>query len=76
MGKLKSAILWRFDMVIYRLFHWRWSKRLMNDPKLAYLFAEWSRGWAERSPVAAECQVEIKEAIDSYAVKMGWRLNG
>lgn len=33
-----SWLLWRFDMLVYRLFFWRWERRLINDAKLRAMF--------------------------------------
>lgn len=43
-------LIWKFDLLIYRLFYWRWLPRLKCDPDLAHLFAEYCRTWAEGNP--------------------------
>lgn len=41
----------RLDMLMYRLFYWRWKPLLENDPKLLMLFKEWIDGWiAQQQP--------------------------
>ena len=45
----------RFDMLVYRLFYWRWKPLLEKDPILLSLFREWIDGYtAERELLAAE----------------------
>lgn len=41
---MKRKISW-FNMLVYRLFYWRWAPLLANDPKLLALFSEWINGW-------------------------------
>lgn len=38
----------RLDLLIYRLFYWRWKPLLEDDPKLLILFKDWIDGWAEQ----------------------------
>jgi|ERR1051325_5377296 hypothetical protein len=51
-GKLtmKSKILWKIDVLIYRLFYWRWSPRLKADPDLAYMFSKIGAAWTNANP--------------------------
>ena len=40
-----KLLLWKFDMLIYRLFYWRWNKKLMNDDNLRSLFLRYLNSW-------------------------------
>lgn len=40
----RARISW-FDMLIYRLFYWRWMPLLKSDPQLLGLFQQWMNGW-------------------------------
>lgn len=67
-----KRLIWKFDMAIYRLFQWRWNKRLAQSPELAAFFAEWSRRYSrEHGPVAAEVQLKIDAVLNKYEVT--WR---
>lgn len=61
-------LIWKLDLLIYRLFYWRWSPRLKNDPDLAYLFskigASWTNGNPPRNP----------EKVDRFIVEEFTRL--
>lgn len=43
-------LIWKIDLLIYRLFYWRWSPRLRNDPDLAYLFSKIGAAWTNAHP--------------------------
>lgn len=45
-----KKLLWEIDLMIYRLFYWRWSPRLKGDPNLAYMFAEFGKAWVAQNP--------------------------
>lgn len=45
-----KRLLLKFDILVYRLFYWRWSPRLKNDPDLAYMFAEIGAEWSKARP--------------------------
>lgn len=65
--KIKYRLLWKFDMVIYRIFQWRWNKRLRESPELSALFAEWSRRYARaHQPIATEIQITVDEFLNKY----------
>lgn len=34
-----------YDMLIYRLFHWRWNKILQQKPDLRELFISWMKAF-------------------------------
>jgi len=36
-----SKLIWKFDMLIYRLFYWRWNKRLSARKDLQRLFLDY-----------------------------------
>jgi hypothetical protein len=38
-------ILWKFDMIIYKLFYWRWNRRLIEDDNLRKLFLSYFKSW-------------------------------
>lgn len=40
-----NRLLWKFDMIIYRLFYWRWNKRLINDDQLRSTFMYYLNTW-------------------------------
>lgn len=65
---LAAKLTWRIDMLVYRLFCWRWSKILKRDPRMAYLFAEWTRRYTAERPIAMTAKIRINEMIDNYAV--------
>jgi hypothetical protein len=48
--RMKRKLLWKFDMLIYRLFYWRWSPRLKADPDLAYVFSKIGSSWTNSNP--------------------------
>lgn len=37
-----------FDMIIYRLFYWRFNKRMADDKKLRDFFRKWLDGFEEK----------------------------
>jgi hypothetical protein len=41
---MKAKITW-FDMLVYRLFVWRWNKHLTDDPTLRELFISWMKAF-------------------------------
>lgn len=45
MSRLRKKIIWEFDMLIYRLFYWRWNRRLIEDDKLRRLFVMFINSW-------------------------------
>lgn len=67
-----AKTVWRVDMLVYRLFCWRWSKILKRDPAMAYLFAEWTRRYSAERPIAATFKIRIDEMIDGYAGAVTW----
>lgn len=40
-----KKFIWKCDMVIYKLFYWRWNKRLINDSRLRGLFLRYLQSW-------------------------------
>lgn len=45
-----KKLIWKIDMLLYRLFYWRWAPRLKADPNLAYMFKEFSVAWSAANP--------------------------
>lgn len=67
---LLKYILWRFDLMVYRLFYWRWSKRIAKSPELSAFFVEWTKRYAQsHPPLAAHIQIKINKMLDDYEVK-------
>jgi len=45
MNKIIRKLLWKFDMLVYQLFYWRWNDRLINDDILRRLFLSYLKSW-------------------------------
>jgi len=50
-----NRLIWKFDMAIYRLFYWRWNKRLMMRGDIRRLFMQ---GLTEYERMATETEEE------------------
>ena len=37
--------IWKFDMIIYRLFYWRWKQRLIENDDIRRLFLQYLQAW-------------------------------
>jgi len=37
--------IWKFDMIIYRLFYWRWKRRLIENNEIRRLFLNYLQAW-------------------------------
>ena len=40
-----KIILWKFDMLIYRLFYWRWNRKLIEREDIRRLFLRYLNSW-------------------------------
>ena len=40
-----NKIVWHFDLVIYRLFRWRWNQRFIDNHKLRQYFIRYLNSW-------------------------------
>ncbi len=40
-----KRMVWNFDMLIYRLFYWRWRKKLENRSDIRKLFLRYLNNW-------------------------------
>jgi len=40
-----KKIVWKFDMMIYHLFYWRWNKRLIERHDIRQLFLKYLNSW-------------------------------
>ena len=40
-----DELIWRFDILIYRLFYWRWKKRLEDRPDIRKIFLDYLNHW-------------------------------
>jgi hypothetical protein len=58
-----KRLLWKFDLLIYRLFYWRWSPRLKADPDLAYVFSKIGAAWTNGNPP------KNRQELDAFIVK-------
>lgn len=38
-------IIWKFDIIIYRLFYWRWNSRFINNKEIRDLFLRYLQKW-------------------------------
>ena len=38
-------IVWQFDLLIYRLFRWRWNQRFIEDDELRHYFINYLNSW-------------------------------
>jgi len=36
-----KRLIYKFDMIVYRLFYWRWNKRIEDDKNIRELFIEY-----------------------------------
>ena len=47
-----KKLIWKFDILIYRLFYWRWNKILSNRSDIRKLFFSYLNSWEaiEREP--------------------------
>lgn len=43
--------IWKFDLFIYKLFFWRWERRLKKDRDLARLFETWITTYNKQNPL-------------------------
>jgi hypothetical protein len=67
-----KSIIWKFDMLIYRLFYWRWNKRLANRSDIRKLFLNYFNAWEaiEREPAMGigphppKLEISIKENLE------------
>ena len=59
---------WKIDLLIYRIFYWRWSPRLKADPDLAYVFSKVGDAWTNGNPP------KNKEKMDRFIVERFQRL--
>lgn len=42
---LKKATIWQFDLLVYRLYSWRWNWRLEQDATLRKIFVDKMNQW-------------------------------
>jgi hypothetical protein len=69
MESLRKRIAWRVDLIIYRLFYWRWYPRIKGDADLAYIFSKMASAWTDANPPRDPETIDI--FIDSFvAVEM------
>jgi len=40
-----QSLIWKFDMMIYRLFYWRWKRRLIENDDIRRLFLKYLQAW-------------------------------
>lgn len=66
-----EKLLWRIDMLIYRLFYWRWTPRLKSNPDLAYMFAEFSSSWSKTQPPQNRDAVDILLEAERERIQHG-----
>ena len=45
----KAKINW-FDIMVYKLFYWRFNKKFIDDKGLLKMFLRWMGTWAENNP--------------------------
>lgn len=45
---MKRKLIWQFDLLVYRLFYWRWNSRLIGDERLFRMFKRWMDEWESR----------------------------
>lgn len=74
MNKAMKKLIWKFDLLIYRLFYWRWSPRLKNDPDLAYVFAKVGASWTNSNP--PKDRKRMDEFIASEFARIGKQPQG
>lgn len=60
----RSALGWseRLDMLVYRLWWWRWRKRFIRDPKMLVPFMDTATRWAHQKLTPEE----IEECRESW----------
>lgn len=53
-----NKLIWKFDILIYKLFRWRWNDKLKNNPELRALFLKYFTAWesTEMPDVEDECK--------------------
>ncbi len=49
-----KRLIWLFDMMVYRLFYWRWNRRLQANAHLCMMFKYFIDAHVERSPEEVE----------------------
>jgi len=57
---LIRSLIWKFDLLVYRLFFWRWNPRLKADANLAYAFSVFMQAWTNARPP------RDREAMDRF----------
>jgi len=40
-----KALIWKFDIIVYRLFYWRWNNKLANNADIRKLFLDFLNSW-------------------------------
>jgi hypothetical protein len=52
MGEPMNKLIWKFDILVYKLFRWRWNDRFKNNSELRKLFLRYLTAWEviEREP--------------------------
>jgi hypothetical protein len=61
-----ERLSWKIDVLIYRLFYWRWSPRLKRDPDLAYMFSKIGAAWTNGNPPTNPALVD-QVILDTFA---------
>lgn len=62
-----KQLIWKIDLLIYRIFYWRWSARIKSDPNLAYMFAKFTAAWSKEHPPTKQKEVDAFVAAGCMA---------